>query len=286
MFDRGHGVELACAAGRTENADAFEDAVFCAARVGREDDFAANGVAGKEGDVESSGDGGLDVAEHFDGPVFIVADGEKAFGAEERGGIGVGIEIRDVGDVVALRLEPERDGKFPKEKFAGALGEWRVEDLAVLAVGTIEADVNIAAPIPFAFAIVVEGELGGPAVVGVPGGVAALESEVGSAIVADDEDDVVLPAWTGTVLLADREEEPRDLAFSRLTSEPGAEVLVGVLEGVRRSRLGELTAGGLGDRAQRRGVRGDGDGARPSPARGSRRTARARSRRRVSRARP
>jgi len=84
------------------------------------------------------------------------------------------------------------DGKFPKEKFAGALRKWCVENLAILAVGTIEADVNIAAPIPFALAVVVEGELGRPAVIGAPSGVAALEREIGAAIVAHDEDDVGL----------------------------------------------------------------------------------------------
>lgn len=71
----------------------------------------------------------------------------------------MGIEIGDVGDVVALGFEPIGGGEFPKEELAGALGEWGIEDLAVFAVGTIEADEDVAAPIPFGFAVVVEGEL-------------------------------------------------------------------------------------------------------------------------------
>jgi hypothetical protein len=104
----------------------------------------------------------------------------------------VGIEIGNVGDIVALRFEPKRSGKFPEEEFAGTLRERGIEDLAVFSVRTVETDEDVTAPIPFAFAVIVEGELRRPAIVSAPGGVTALEGEISGAIVADDEDDVGL----------------------------------------------------------------------------------------------
>src|SRR5262249_52012564 len=50
----------------------------------------------------------------------------------------------------------------------------------------------VRAPVPFFLAVVVERELAGPSVVGVPGGVGDLEEEVRLAVVADDEDDIAL----------------------------------------------------------------------------------------------
>lgn len=81
VFDGAHGIKFAGAAGWAENADAFEGAIFFAASVGMEKDFAANSIAGEECDVETGLDGGLEVAEHLDGPVFVVTDGEESFGA-------------------------------------------------------------------------------------------------------------------------------------------------------------------------------------------------------------
>ena len=125
-------------------------------------------------------------------PVLVVADREPPLGAAEAGGVGVGVDVRDVGHVVAVLLHPEGERELPEQELARADRERGVEDLAVLAVGPVEARLDVRAPVPLLLAVVVERELAGPAVVGVPGGVGALEQEVGPAVVADDEDDVAL----------------------------------------------------------------------------------------------
>ena len=135
------------------------------------------------------------MVEHFGRPVFVVPDGEEAACAEEAGGVAVGVEVGDVGDVAAEGFEPECEGEFPQEKFAGAGGEGGVEDLAVFSVGAVVGDLDVRPPIPVGPAVVVEGELRGPAVVGLPRVVAALVDEVGAAIIAHDEDDVALQAF-------------------------------------------------------------------------------------------
>ena len=67
-----------------------------------------------------------------------------------------------------------------------------VYDLAVLAVGSVESHAHTAAPVPLALSIVIERGLRGPAVVGLPGVVRALEQVARLALIANDEDDVAL----------------------------------------------------------------------------------------------
>ena len=86
--------------------------------VGPGDILPADGVAGEETRVEPIGHGVLDVAKHLDCPVFIVADAQEPFGAAQTGGVPMGVEIGNVGDVVAMLLQPEGKGKFPEEPFA------------------------------------------------------------------------------------------------------------------------------------------------------------------------
>ena len=69
-----------------------------------------------------------------------------------------------------------------------------VYNLAVLAVGPVESHAHTASPVPLALSIVIERGLRGPAVVGLPGVVRALEQVARLALVADDEDDVALNA--------------------------------------------------------------------------------------------
>ena len=63
--------------------------------------------------------------------------------------------------------------------------------LRLAAVGAVEADVGPGALV--ALGVGVDRVVVGPAVVGLPGVVGALEEDVGRAVVADDEDDVALP---------------------------------------------------------------------------------------------
>src|SRR5207245_10443405 len=86
--------------------------------------------------------------------------------------------------------------EFPEKPFTGACRERRVENLRVFSVGPVKADVDTAAPIPLLLAVIVEGELAGPAVIRLPGGVGALKDQIGAAIIADDEDEVALKLFT------------------------------------------------------------------------------------------
>ena len=113
------------------------------------------------------------------------------------------VEIRDVRHVVAVLLQPVGQRELPEKELAGAGRERRVEDLAVLAVGPIEAHRDVVTPVPDVLAVVVQRELVRPAVVGLPGRVGALEQEVGAAVVAHDEDHVALPAFPFGGELAD-----------------------------------------------------------------------------------
>ena len=54
-------------------------------------------------------------------------------------GVGVRVDVADVGDVVALLLHPEGQRKLPEQKLARALRQRRVDDLAILAVGPVPA---------------------------------------------------------------------------------------------------------------------------------------------------
>jgi hypothetical protein len=49
--------------------------------------------AREEGDAHAASDGSFHVAEHFDGPILVVTDGEKAPPAQQMPRAGVGIEV-------------------------------------------------------------------------------------------------------------------------------------------------------------------------------------------------
>src|SRR5262249_36109334 len=90
---------------------------------------------------------------------------------------------------------PERQRELPQQELARALRQRVVEDLHVLAVGSVEADLYARDEDLAVLAVVgVEGVAVRPAVVRLPGVVAALEKEVGRPVVADDEDDIALIA--------------------------------------------------------------------------------------------
>ena len=162
------------------------------APIGRQLDAPAHGVAREEADVDPVADGGLQMAEHLDGVILIVAHGEKPLRAPKPAGVGMGVAVRDIGDVVALGFEPVGKGELPQKPFARSGAQGCVQDLTILAVRTIEADLHVTAPPPFMSAVVIKGELVGPAVVGLPGVVRALKDQVGAAVIAHDEDDVAL----------------------------------------------------------------------------------------------
>src|SRR6185436_6736125 len=99
----------------------------------------------------------------------------------------------DVGHIVAFRLQPIGEWKFPEKPFAGANRKRRVvENLTIFSVGPIETDLHVWAPIPMVLAIVVERELVRPAIVSLPRRVRALEKKIRAAIIAHDENHVAL----------------------------------------------------------------------------------------------
>jgi hypothetical protein len=101
------------------------------------------------------------------------------------------IDVRAVGDVVAFLFEPVAQRVFPQQKLAAAHALRVVEDLHILAVGPVKAATD--ARRMRRARIGVERFVHRPAVVGLPGVVAALEEDVRRAVVFDDEDDVALP---------------------------------------------------------------------------------------------
>ena len=123
-----------------------------------------------------------------------MADGEEGPPAQQARGVGVRVEIGDVGDVVALLLHPEGQRKLPEQELAGALRERRIEDLPVLAIGPIEADGHAGPGVPVVRrrAVIVERPQVRPAIVRRPGRVRALEQKVALPLIADDEDDIAL----------------------------------------------------------------------------------------------
>src|SRR5687767_12836758 len=153
---------------RAPEIGARKNAIGHAARTGARIDSTAADVAGKKSDIQAIIDGGAQVVEHFDRVIFVVADRDETFGAAEISRVSMDIEVGNIGDIVAVLLEPINHGEFPEKKFARAGGERGVEDLAIFAVGPIETDVNAGTPVPCVLAVVVEGELAGPAIVGLP----------------------------------------------------------------------------------------------------------------------
>src|SRR5438105_10974595 len=124
-----------------------------------------------------------------------MADRQPAFGAEKSFGIRMGIDVADIGNVVAFFFHPESQRKLPKQELSRPLRQGCIQDLAILSVGPIPADAHAGSPVPDLFAVVVERPLAGPAVVSRPGGVAALEKEITNTVVSDDEYDIALESF-------------------------------------------------------------------------------------------
>ena len=69
-------------------------------------------------------------------------------------------------------------GETPRARTRPSRPTAGIDDLAVLAVGPVEAGLYVRAPVPLFLAIVVKRELARPTVIGVPGRVGDLEEEV------------------------------------------------------------------------------------------------------------
>src|SRR5688572_20232968 len=99
----------------------------------------------------------------------------------------MGIDVADVGNVVALLLHPESQRKFPEQKLARTLRERRVEDLAILSVRPVPTDAHARPDVPSTLArgaVVVERKELRPPIVSRPGGVAALKEKVAGPVIA------------------------------------------------------------------------------------------------------
>ena len=191
VLERTHGHELTGASGRSVHADPLEGPELGVAFQ----NTSADSIAREEAHAHTSQDRCLDVAIHLDRPVLVVPDAQEAIGAQQTGAVEMRVGIREVAHVVAVCFEPVHEGVLPQEELAGTDGERLVHDLAVLAIGPVEAHAHTAAPVPLVLAVVIQRELGGPAVVGLPGIVGALEQVARLALIADDEDDVALEAF-------------------------------------------------------------------------------------------
>ena len=154
----------------------------------------ADSIAREEAHAHASQNRRLDVAVHLNRPVLVVADAQEAIGAQQTGAVEMRVGVGDVAHVIAVGLKPVHEGVLPQEELPGTDGERLVYDLAVLAIRPVEAHPHTTAPVPLVLAVVVERELGGPAVVGLPGVVGALEQVARLALIADNEDDVALDA--------------------------------------------------------------------------------------------
>ena len=109
----GDRVELPRALRRPEDADPLKRPVT---RI--EQDLSEDGVAGEEPDIHPRRHGVLEIAKHFDRPVFVMPHAEKSAGSQQPLWIAVGIEIGDVGDVIPLRFHPVRQREFPEKPVA------------------------------------------------------------------------------------------------------------------------------------------------------------------------
>jgi hypothetical protein len=107
----------------------------------------------------------------------------------------MGIDIRDIGNIVPVLFHPERKWKLPGQIFAGpARFLHPVHRVGEQTVGTIEthgaagyADGGVSLLMRG-----VDGIVGRPAVVGRPGQITALEEKIAGTIISNDEDDVAL----------------------------------------------------------------------------------------------
>jgi hypothetical protein len=135
-----------------------------------------------------------------------VADGEPSFGAEQTHAVSVRVEIGNVGNVVAFLLQPERERKFPEQKFAGAVADRPVVDRQPIkrdAVRPVEAHVIADARVPPVALVIIQAAPRGPAIVRLPRHVRALEEKVRLALIANDEDDVSLGLRRGDLEFAE-----------------------------------------------------------------------------------
>src|ERR1043166_154051 len=105
------------------------------------------------------------------------------------------VEIGNVGDVHPVLFQPKRQWKLPKEPFPRPNRQRRIDNLTVLAIRAVEADRDLWPPIPWIIAIVVQGELAGPAIISLPGRVRTLKDQARIPVVAHDENNVALPAF-------------------------------------------------------------------------------------------
>src|SRR5690606_26846187 len=104
----------------------------------------------------------------------------------------VSVDIRNVGYVISMLLQPVSQLKFPQQVFAGALRERLIHHLRIPAVGSVEADPGAGTVGLLGLIRVVKRVLVGPLVIGLPSGVAALKHQVSLPVVTNDEDDVTL----------------------------------------------------------------------------------------------
>src|SRR4029453_5123297 len=98
-----------------------------------------------------------------------MTDRKKTFGPPKPSRSCVRVGVGNVINVVAVLFHPEREREFPKKPFAGAGRQGAVEDLAVLAVGPVEAHIDIWPAVPVLLPVVVESELIRPPIIGLPG---------------------------------------------------------------------------------------------------------------------
>ncbi len=192
MYQMGHGVKFPGAAGGTKDPDALKDPIRSAMGISLHLDTAANRIAGKEGDVHALLNGSFQISKHLQRPILIVSHGKKPPATIQLFGILVGVLVGDIGQIVTVGLHPISQGELPKQEFTGPGAQGCIQDLAVLSVRSIEPYFHAASPIPLALPVVIKGKLIGPAIVGLPGMIAALEHEIGLALVFHDENHITL----------------------------------------------------------------------------------------------
>src|SRR5262249_11785120 len=105
------------------------------------------------------------------------------------------VGIGAVSHIVPVPLHPEGERKFPEQVLSGALRERVIENLGVLGIGPVKADLDARSQNLAILAVAnVERIIVWPGVVSLPGVVAALKHEVGRPVIADNQDDVTLIA--------------------------------------------------------------------------------------------
>src|SRR5437879_10778126 len=139
-----------------ETSEAPKDEIRYAVRARQQVDASRAGVPREEGDIEPSGDGSPQALEHRQRVVLVVSHGEKSLHATQALRIAVRVDAGSVGHVVTLRFEPVGDRKLPEKPFAGSGRERSVDDLTILSIGAVEADVRVGTVRPELLAVVIE----------------------------------------------------------------------------------------------------------------------------------